>query len=148
MKENMIEIIILVYMTVLSIFDLYEKKVPAVMLFVGAVATFMYSAILILSGDFIAESFVSVLLGSVPGLLLSAIAITTKKVGIADGIILTLLGIMTDYRRGILIFGVSMVIMALFSVALLVLKRIKKNSELPYLPFLTIAFCAVCLFGG
>lgn len=144
----MIEIIILVYMAMLSIFDLRENKVPAIILLVGVIAAFMYSMILISITGYIVEGFASVLLGAVPGMLLSAIAATTKKAGMADGIILALLGIVTDYRRALLVFCISMVVMALFSTVLLVLRIIKKNSELPYLPFLTIAFLAICLFGG
>lgn len=142
----MLEVVILIYMMSLSFFDLRERKVSAIAVLAGTIVTFTYTAFCLICADFAKEEFGRVLLGAVPGTLLSAVAITTKKAGIADGIILMLLGMLTDYRRGIWIFCFSIMVMAIISIILLVFHRIKKNSELPYLPFLTIAFLASLLW--
>lgn len=142
----MLKVIILVYMAVLSFFDIQENKIPIIALLIGAAATFAYTMFFLFCTGFVPGDLAKILLGTVPGILLSVMAITTKKAGFADGIVLTLLGMLTDYRRGILVFCLSIVIMALFSTVLLIFHRLEKNSELPYLPFLTIAFFSICLF--
>lgn len=142
----MIKVIILFLMAVLSCFDLREKKIPVIILLAAGILTVIYTVFFILCSKPSAESLAGALLGAVPGIMLSFIAIITKKVGMADGIVLTLLGMLTDYCTVMQILCLSMIIMALLSIILLVLKRIKKNSELPYLPFLTMAFLVICLY--
>jgi len=143
---KMLEVIILVYMIILSFFDLRERRIPIIALFAGVIATFVYIVFTVFCDNSYSESFAQILFGTIPGILLSTIAITTKRAGIADGILLILLGMLTDYRRGIQVLCFSIIIMALFSIILLVLHRIEKNSKLPYIPFITIAFLIICLY--
>lgn len=142
----MIKVIILFFMAVLSFFDLREKKIPVIILLAAGILTVIYTVFFIFCSEPSAESLAGALLGAVPGIMLSFIAMITKKVGLADGIVLTLLGMLTDYRTGMQILCLSIIIMALLSIILLVLKKIKKNSELPYLPFLTMALLVICLY--
>ncbi|MCD7835527.1 MAG: hypothetical protein LUG83_02490, partial [Lachnospiraceae bacterium] len=89
--------------------------------------------------------FTGIMLGAVPGLLLLLASITTKKAGTADGIVLLMLGMLTDYRSGVRTFCLSMMIAAVFAIITLALKKVGKDSELPYIPFLTVAFAINCL---
>lgn len=85
--------------------------------------------------------------GLAPGALLLLMAVTTKKAGIADGIVLLLLSLPLDYRECIVSFVLSFLIMSFVSLLLLVLNRVKGNSKIPYLPFLLAGYIVQAMVG-
>lgn len=76
----------------------------------------------------------------VPGIVLLAVAVLTKKAGWADGVVLLFLGILTGFRECIFSFILSMLFISMVSLVLLALKKVKKNTKLPYLLFLCVGY--------
>ncbi len=78
--------------------------------------------------------------GCVPGTILLFMAAATGKAGAADGIVLIFLGICTGGKICLAIFMLSLLLISIFSGILLVLRRVGRNTRLPYLPFLSAAW--------
>ncbi|MBO4981161.1 MAG: hypothetical protein J6C84_04610 [Lachnospiraceae bacterium] len=140
------EIIGLLYVAVLGAMDIREKKVPVWLLILGAMETIMVR---------LAEGFMdgwqkntgSILWGMLPGLFLLAMAYLTKKAGYGDGVVLCLLGIRCGYRFCLAIFCMSLLLLSLTCMVLLLLKRVRRNTRIPYLPFLTVVYAGYLVFG-
>ena len=92
------------------------------------------------------KSAAELLWGSAPGVLLLLMAAMTKKAGLADGIVLLLLGVLLGYRECILSFILSLLSMSLVSLMLLALNKVRGSSKLPYLPFLWMGYMAQTFF--
>lgn len=126
----------------MSIMDTKAKRVPVWMLWIGAVAALgvlLYEGI---SGELNGWQAYRALM---PGVILLAVAAVTKKAGLADGIILMLLGISMGYEGCVAVSLGSLVMIALFSGILLALHRVKKDTRIPFVPFLAAGwFIFVC----
>lgn len=126
------------YLLVLSIFDGKEKRVPMISLAVGvaaALAAGIYGAVR-------EQAWLGYMAGLLPGVILLLAAWTTKKAGCADGVVLAVVGAFEGFRSCVLIFAVSLLMLSACSIALLTLKKVRKDSIVPYIPFL----CAGYLF--
>lgn len=136
----MLQTIVMTFLIILSICDIRERKIPVVFLTGGVISVIVYEAAVVAGGG----SLKAALLGAVPGIVITAAAFITGKIGTADGIVLAALGAINDYRSIVSIISISMVLMAVLSLLLLMFHKIKKNSELPYIPFVTAAYL-ICM---
>lgn len=136
--------IILTYLLVLSVQDIRERRVSVMLLTVGGIFAV---------GCLGYEMFVGrvnglvPLLGSLPGVFLLVVARISKKAGYADGIVLLWLGLLGGYGDGVFVMGISLLLIAAVSMILLVLRRVKKETRIPYIPFLTAGYLLL-QFGG
>lgn len=124
------------WLLVSSVMDIKTRRLPIWMLVLGgglAVAAVLYQK----SGYF------DILRGMMPGLSLLAIAFVTKKAGYGDGIALSFLGMVLGGEKGLLLFGISLFLLALCSLTLLALRKVGRNSGIPFLPFLAVAWMVV-----
>ncbi len=137
------KIAILFYLAILALCDWRERKVPLVLLAAGGLAaTGMKINELLRNTDNWRWMLVSVLLGILPGLLMLAVARLTAKAGYGDGLALLILGLFTDYMTCMALLCFSMLIMSLFSIAMLSVKKVRRETKLPYLPFLAAVYAA------
>lgn len=145
MKENMWKLIfIALWLGVLAGIDLRYKKIPVWLLAVsGIIVTFV--SIFEARRDGMQD--LQLLWGVLPGVGLMIIALISKKAGWADGIVLMLLGVLVGFGACVFSFALSMLMISVVSLVLLVLKRVGKNTQLPYLPFLWIGYLAQAALG-
>ncbi len=127
----MIDIGIPIYLCLLSYFDIKERKVPTGLVIIGLCIALIWIIYEILQGQML-RGF----MGLVPGTILLLVAWFSKKAGLADGLILILVGALKGYAVSMLIFGISLVLIALFSGILLCMKKATRNTKIPYIPFL------------
>lgn len=127
--------ILSLYLIILSYFDCKEKQVPIVALYVGGGGIML----LTLMELFAEKSTWQQLLGIIPGIFLIVVAAITKKVGLADGVALSMVGMVIGYTAIMLLFCVSLLLFSIISIALLFLHKVKGHTRLPYIPFLTVA---------
>lgn len=130
-------LVILIYLVILGIKDYVDRKIPLLWLVVGAfVLTGMgiYSCV---QGKIL---WTDMLLGLMPGVLLLVIAWLSGKAGYADGVVLIELGVCLGYRESVLLFGFSLLLLSVVSVTLLFLRKVRKDTKMPYLPFLAVIF--------
>lgn len=79
-------------------------------------------------------------LRSMPGILLTVLAIWKKEVvGIGDGLCLIVHGLVWSCLQIVKIMICSMGLLALWGTGLILLKKGKWDTKLPYIPFLSIA---------
>lgn len=81
--------------------------------------------------------------GLLPGSLLLLIGLATKKAGYGDGIVLSCLGLVLGGSDCLLLFGISLFLLSLCAVALLAVHRVRRDTSMPFIPFLGIAWLIV-----
>lgn len=133
------KLVLWVYLLVLAVFDLREQKVPVVLLVAGSAMALIWRVVLLLGHR---EGWqweaISVCAGMMPGMIMLAVAKFTGKAGLGDGWVLLNLGLFTDYKTSICLWGFSLLAMAVFCAVIFVFKRVHKNTQIPYLPFLVL----------
>lgn len=134
------EVLTVAWLVPMSIMDIKSKKVPVWMLWIGASAAagvVLYKGI---NGGLDGWSECRALL---PGAILLAVAYATGKAGPADGVILMLLGVFTGYEDCVAASLGGLILIALFSAVLLTLRRVRKNTRIPFVPFLAVGWMVV-----
>lgn len=134
------EAVTAVWLVPLSIMDTRSKKVPVWMLWIGAVAA---AGALLYEGISGGLNVWQVCQALIPGLILLAVAFATGKAGQADGIILMLLGIFMGYEGCVAASLGGLFLISLFSGILLMLHRVKRDTKIPFVPFLTMGWLFV-----
>lgn len=130
-------LILLFWLTGLSVFDIRYRKVPVWMVLLGGAVTVGAG----ICGCVQGENSVGALMGGlIPGTILLLLALATQKAGWVDGIVLMLLGSILGFWQCVLAAMLSLVMISALSVVLLVLKKVDKRTRIPYVPFLTMGF--------
>lgn len=124
------------WLMIAGIMDVRTRRVPIWMLVLGG-------ALAICAAFCQHSGFQEALKGLLPGTLLLLIAFVTKKAGYGDGIVLGCLGMALGSGKSLLLFGLSLFLISIFALILLVLRRAGRNTGLPFLPFLGVAWFMV-----
>ena len=131
---------ITIWLICISVMDIRSRRVPIWILLLGGGA-----ALAVLVDQFVRGTmdYFEVFTGIRPGMVLLLIAFTTKKAGYGDGTVLLLVGMVSGGSKSLWIFCISLFLISICSVILLFCHKVKRNSEIPYLPFLTIAWLLI-----
>jgi prepilin signal peptidase PulO-like enzyme (type II secretory pathway) len=95
-----------------------------------------------------ATELINMLTGILPGAIFCLLARITGKVGYGDGVLLMELGICFGYHRIMLLLCVSLMLMAILSILLLAMHKVKKDTKVPFFPMLAIVFLFIEVLGG
>lgn len=120
-----------------SILDIRSRRIPVWMLILGGIFVALKA---VCKCEFTLAGGVETIKGCIPGVILLLMAAATGKAGTADGIVLIFLGICTGSKICLAVFMLSLVLISLFSGVLLAIRRVGRNTRLPYLPFLLAAW--------
>ncbi len=123
-------------LTALSLHDILRRKVPVWLLpclFVPVITQIVMAAI---AGEEIGRSILIMLLGMIPGAALILVGVATRKVGMADGIVLCMIGMLEGIRGAFVILALGSFVLSLVSMVLLAFKKVRKETGLPFIPFL------------
>lgn len=126
-----------VWLIPMCVVDIRKRKVPVWMLGIGALGAagaLLYEG---LTGEL--NSW-QVCRGLIPGGILLAAAFVTGKAGLADGIIVMLLGVYMGYEGCMASALGGLFLLSLFAGILLALRRVKRNTKIPFVPFLTVGW--------
>ena len=134
------EVLIAAWLLPMSIADIKSKRVPVWMLWIGASAAVGMVLHKGINGGLDGWNEGCALL---PGAILLAVAYATGKAGPADGVILMLLGVFAGYEDCVAASLGGLILIALFSAVLLTLHRVRKNTRIPFVPFLTVGWLIV-----
>lgn len=125
------------WLLVLAVLDIKERHVPVWMIALGGTLAAATSAVSIWQGTMQGGE----LLWSIaPGAIMLAVVIFTKQAGWADGAVLVAVGLLTGSHACVFSFALSMFLIPAVSLPLLVLRKVRKNTRLPYLPFLCTGY--------
>lgn len=132
------------YLILLGILDAWKRKVPVLLLLAGGIVFGGMAINRCIQGEVLWQECIW---GMIPGLVLLAVAGITGKAGYGDGIVLMQVGMYLGCERLLLLFGFSMLLLSGSSIVLLLLRKVTKNTPMPYLAFLAITYL-IEMFGG
>lgn len=122
------------WLVALSAMDVRKKSVPLWLLGVGAAGT----AAVLLTGKLGGSMDGWQLCRSMfPGAVFLAAAAATGKAGCGDGIVLLMLGLVSGSEVCLFALMAGLFLTALFSGTMLALRKVKRSTRIPFLPFLT-----------
>lgn len=123
-----------------SYFDLKEKKIPVIAVLLGIIAITVLNVI----GRDI--SLPACLIGTVfGGLLLLISRLTKNALGMGDALLVLMIGAGMGIYQTALVLFYGLLVTAVVSAILLCMKRVKRNTEIPFVPFLLIGYVGVIL---
>lgn len=138
-----IEIILFLFLAVCAVFDSLQKQIPLAVVWLG-----MLAAVCLRANGFMGENgMVSAALSLIPGagfFLLSFL--TREKVGYGDGWVLLMIGLFSDFSRCFLILLIGLFLESAVAVVLLALKKIQRDKEIPFSPFLLLGMGVTLCF--
>ncbi|MDD3217592.1 MAG: A24 family peptidase [Lachnospiraceae bacterium] len=123
-------------MILLSIWDVWRRKIPCRICLVGFIVRIPL--------QFLYESFSWMVLaaGVVPGVILLVISyLTREKIGYGDGWGVAMLGWYVGIWNIVQMLSVALLLSAVYALGLLVIKKVPRDKEIPFLPFLLVGLC-------
>ena len=138
-----IEIVLFLFLAVCAVFDGLSRRVPLAVVWLG-----MATAICLQIGGAMGETNpLAVVLSLLPGAgLLLLCFLTREKVGYGDGWALLMIGLFAGVYQCFLILLVGLMAESAVAVVLLALGKIKRDREIPFLPFLLLGMGVVVCF--
>ena len=93
-------------------------------------------------------SIYSILWGMLLGLALILVSLVTRgSVGVGDGILLAVTGVYLGGSKNLELFMMGLLLAALWSLGLVVVKKKKGKEEIAFVPFLLISYFLMILRG-
>lgn len=135
-------IVLTIYLLVISVFDIMRKSISFGLLMVGGILGLAVGVVRVYRMNI---SWNMLLASILPGIIFLLISFLSHMMGYGDGIVLCGVGGVIGFRKCLALMGISLFLMALFCIALLLMKRVTKTTRIPYIPFLLIAFL---ILGG
>ncbi|MBQ6806943.1 MAG: prepilin peptidase [Lachnospiraceae bacterium] len=135
-ERNIIIGIAFIIVCICAIYDVKKKEIPFVGIILGG---FMGVAINLwqIAGGYL--SFVEIGLAVLPGCFFLLVGfVTGQKVGYGDGLLLVVIGLFTGFNRCALILCISLVLLSVSALVLLCIRKVGKNSKIPFVPFLAV----------
>ncbi|MBO4421423.1 MAG: prepilin peptidase [Lachnospiraceae bacterium] len=122
-----------IYIAVLSLEDLLKKSVPVALLAAGVL--FIPAGLLTEGAESI--SVADNILGLIPGAMLLVISFVSRgQIGVGDGGLVMMLGASLGIETVIRILTAALLLITVFSGIMLVMRKLKRKSTLPFIPFL------------
>lgn len=137
MFDMWLMIAMVAWLSVAGVMDIRKKEVP-VWIIIG---TYMWSVILM----FVQNNFLfwNIAVSTVPGLVLIVISLLTQKVGIGDGLIISGVGIGIGFEKCAYMVMIALLLCCFVSITMLLLKKVNRDSKIPFIPFITIGMGVV-----
>ncbi len=136
--------IVVLFLIVGSVWDLRNKSIPGVYLYVWSLVAIVYAIFDMVNGKNVLEIIIALIPGVV-GLILSFV--TREQIGLGDGIVILLAGFFMGVKD---VFGMviaAFLVLTLVTIFLLVMHRVNGKSKIPFIPFLFVGHL-ICVWGG
>lgn len=135
-------ILMLIVMLALSVQDIKNKEISGKLLITGAIISCLGAVMGVLGNKM---SIPDVALSLLPGIGLLALSfVTRQQIGYGDGLVALILG----PALGIEMLAIGMLIAffgsGVFSLILLSIKKAKRKSRIPFVPFITFGMAVAC----
>lgn len=137
-----IEIVLFLFLAVCAVFDGFSRRVPLAVVWLG-----ILTAVGLRLGGVMGEtSLLATVLSLTPGAGFFLLGfLTREKVGYGDGWALLMIGLFVGFYRCFLILLVGLMAESAVAIVLLVIGKVKRDREIPFLPFLLLGMgVAVC----
>lgn len=95
----------------------------------------------ILHAVFQRGEYLSLLGGIAVGVIMIVVSLLSRgRVGLGDGLMLTVTGIYLGFEKNLVLFVLSQLLTACYALFLLVFRKKKGSYEIPFVPFMLIAY--------
>ncbi|MBR1930861.1 MAG: prepilin peptidase [Lachnospiraceae bacterium] len=138
------QMIVMLFLIILGILDARKRAVPTVLLGCGMVLAVGSAIWEYATGD---RKLLSLILSIGPGAGMLLVAWMTRKMGYADGVVIMCIGLTLGYRSSMFLLCGSLLLLSVVCIVLLCLRKVNRNSRMPYLPFLGMTFILQLLMG-
>lgn len=133
-------IVLMIYLFVISVWDIMRKSISLGLLITGGAFGVIMGAIRVYRMN---VSWGMLFAGIFPGLVFLLISFLSRMMGYGDGVVLCAVGAFVGFRKCMALIGISLFMIAVFCVIMLILRKVKKTTQIPYIPFLFVAFLLV-----
>lgn len=125
-----------IFLCICAFFDIRKKEIPLGLMISGMAASVGFCLWRIGEGGI---SVVQAGISLLPGLFFLLVGRCTKeKVGYGDGLMLTVIGLITGGYQCFAVLCSALVFSAVFGLVLLILHKAEKDSRVAFVPFLVI----------
>lgn len=138
-----VEFVLFLFLAVCAVFDGFSRRVPLAVVWAGMLTAVCFRISGVMGETDIVPTALSLLPGA--GFFLLGF-LTEEKVGYGDGWALLMIGLFLGAYRCFLILFVGLVVESAAAMALLMLRKIKRDREIPFLPFLLLGMGVVVCF--
>lgn len=139
-----INIIIVILLGISSFMDMKYRKISTRLLIVFGIL-----AILIWVGKIYMNGIVEIskiLLDILPGLILLLLGKATREsIGYGDGYLFIIIGLYIGFIRTVGILITALFLIAIISIFLLIIRKINRGTELPFIPVVLISYLLQCI---
>ena len=138
-----VEICLFFFLAVCAVFDGIHKKIPLAAVWLG-----MLAAVCLRVGGVMGDvSLSSIVLSLLPGAIFFVLAfVTREKVGYGDGWVLLMIGLFLDPFRCFFVLLAGLFMESAAALILLVLRKIRRDKEIPFCPFLLLGMGVMLCF--
>ncbi len=144
--ENVIYISLFSWLLLLSWQDIRKKEVSLFLLLAGVVIVVLSIGTGIRMGQG-TSLWISKGIGMLMGISLILLSKASKgQIGMGDAIVLTVTGIVFGFWDNLFLFFYSLILSAVYTAVLLLMKRIHKKQNIAFLPFIVLGTLGV-IFG-
>ena len=143
MLKMWIEILLFIFLGICAVYDGLERTIPLSVVWLGIIA----ALVLHIQGLGSSRTWQSAALSVIPGVMFWILSfVTHEKVGYGDGWMLTMIGLYMGLWTCFLILMVGLISSSLVVLILLMFRRVSKDYQLPFAPFLLFGMgVVVCL---
>lgn len=138
-----IEIFLFIFLAICAVFDGLQKRIPLAAVWLG-----ILTAICLRAGGMMGEvNLPAMALSLLPGAVFFLLGfVTREKVGYGDGWVLLMIGFFLDFSRCFFILLAGLLIESVVALVLLALRKIKRDKEIPFCPFLLLGMGVMLCF--
>ncbi len=123
------------FLTVAAIEDIRKKSITRRLIAVAMIGGIIYRLL-----NFDTSTVGSILSGSAIGVFMILLSYVSRgAVGVGDGAVLIVTGIVLGFERNLGIFLLALVLSALVGLFLLIIVKVDRKKEIPFVPFLLAA---------
>lgn len=135
MGEIILRVLVGIFLIIVAIQDLIAKKINVWIVIVCSV-------LLCICIPFCSSiSLLNRIGGLTLGLLLILLSKATGgKIGMGDGLVICVTGIGFGFWSNLELFALALLIASIFSIGLLIFKKVDRKKSIPFLPFLLISY--------
>jgi len=138
--ENINSFLVCMWLLLCSWQDIKNKKINVILIGMGFLVLLIST--LILGNLTIWNRLAGLTLGII---LLSLNPITKGQIGIGDGIIVCITGLCLGFPQNAILLAYALFGSAMFSIVLLVIRRVNRKRTIPFVPFLLIGYLGVLM---
>lgn len=138
-----VEIALFLFLAVCAVFDGLNRRVPLAVIWLGMLTACCFRFAGLMGETSLMETALSLLPGA--GVFLLGF-LTKEKVGYGDGWALLMIGLFAGFYQCFLILLVGLLVESAAAIVLLAVGKIKRDREIPFLPFLLLGMGVVVCF--